>query len=312
MHIVLLCAARRGYQVAQRLFDIGASHRFTLFSFRETPWEPPFLDDLRQLTLARGHQFHEARNVAQEKWRNFWRENAPDLILMVSWRYLVPAEIYQRARLGAYVFHDSLLPRYRGFAPTVWAMINGESETGVTLFQVTDEMDAGDIVDQRALPIGADETIAVVMERVTGAYLDLIERNFDALLSGQVKLRPQDHADATYTCKWTPADGRIDWRRSARDIHNLVRATSRPYPGAYTTLDGRKLTIWSASLPASPRRYMSAVPGRVVDIQPGIGSAVLTGAGSLLLREVQLEGADAVDAASVLTSPAQTLGMEPG
>src|SRR5262249_44273378 len=154
--------------------------------------------------------------------------------------------LYERARLGAYVFHDSLLPRYRGFSPTVWAMINGESETGATLFAVSEEVDYGDIIAQSRVSINSDETIAEVMERVTDAYLLLLEQNLPRLMSGNVPRTPQDHLRATYTSKRVPEDNRIMWNSPTDVIHNLIRAVTRPYTGAYTYLDDMKLIVWSA------------------------------------------------------------------
>ena len=308
MHIALLCATDRGYRVAERLFQLGRGHQFSVFSFRETAWEPLFFDRLRELTTACGHQFIEARNVARPSLNEFWQQTTLDLLLMVSWRYLVPREVYLRARCGSFVFHDSMLPCYRGFAPTVWAMINGESHTGVTVFRASDEMDAGDIVEQRSVPIADSDTIANVMERVTLTYLDIAEQNFSKLLDGNVNSYPQDHSKATYTCKWTPADAVINWSKASRDIYNLVRATSRPYPGAYTYMDGRKLTVWSAALPKKARNYVANVPGRVVSTLSDQGAAVLTGDGPILLRSVQLEGEPIIDASALLQSPSQSLG----
>lgn len=308
MHIVILCATERGYRFAQHVFKIGEGNRFTVFSFPETAWEPKYFDALQDMVESHGHHFHKARNVAHPKWEGFWKGNAVDLLLMVSWRYLVPAKIYNRARRGAYVFHDSLLPKYRGFSPSVWAMINGEKEMGVTLFEVSDEVDAGDIVDQRAIAIGSCETIADIVGRVTCTYLQMIEDNLPDLLSGEIQLEPQDHTEASYTCKWTPADAQIDWRRSSKSIYDLVRATTRPYPGAFTYFEGRKLMVWSAALPHEPRQYVSSVPGRITRIEPGIGTTVLTGDGSILLQDVQLEHEPKVNAATILNSPSMTLG----
>ena len=308
MHIVLLCATNRGYRFAQKCFQLGRGHVFTVFSFRETAWEPPYFDDIRSLTQEQGHRFIEARNVAHLNVDDFWKQNLIDLILMVSWRYIVPAHICHRASRGSYVLHDSLLPKYRGFAPTVWSMINGEKETGVTLFHATDDMDAGDIVEQQIVPIADDDTIATIMERVTQTYLRIVERNFLSLLDGCATSYPQNHCDATYTCKWTPADACIDWNLSSRDIHNLIRATSRPYPGAYTFLDSRKLIVWAATIPANPRRYASAVPGRVVESHPNCGVKVLTGDGLIQLKSVQLEGESISKASQLLSSPSKTLG----
>lgn len=312
MHIVLLCATNRGYRVAEKLFAIGKGHDFSVFSFRETAWEPPFLDDIRRLTQANGHRFYEARNIAKRALKEFWLEHSVDLILMVNWRYIVPVDVYSLASRGCYVFHDSLLPKYRGFSPTVWAMINGERETGVTLFRVAEDFDAGDTVEQVRVTIGQSDTVASVMENVTLAYLDVIERNFDKLLHGRIKCIPQNHAEATYTCKWTPEDARIDWAKASHDIYNLIRATTRPYPGAYTYLEGRKLAIWSAGTDINSRRYMSQAPGRVVESHTNGAATVLTGDGAIQLRTVQLEGNQVVDAASLLKPPSMTLGEGPG
>lgn len=308
MHIVLLCATNRGYRFAHKLFQIGHGHRFTVFSFRETPWEPPYIADIRSLTEAHGHRFVEARNVGRPGLNAFWQDTPVDLMFMVSWRYLVPAAVFSRARLGSYVFHDSLLPKYRGFAPTVWSIINGESETGVTLFRATTEMDSGEIVEQRRIAIGETDTIARVMERVTKAYLEIAEQNFTCLLHGRATTYPQNHDEATYTCKWTPADSLIDWEKSARAIFNLIRATSWPYPGAHTCLDGRKLVIWSAELPTRPRTYVSQVPGRVVESKAECGATVMTGDGLIRLKSVQFEREPLANAGRILNSLSLTLG----
>ncbi|MBL8792438.1 MAG: methionyl-tRNA formyltransferase-like protein [Planctomycetia bacterium] len=279
-----------------------------VFSFPETPWEPPFLEAIQARAHACGGTFHEARQVGGPRWEHFWKQTTVDLLLAVSWRYLVPAHVYRQARRGSFVFHDSLLPRYRGFAPTVWAMLNGESETGATLFAMTDEVDAGDIVDQQTVPIGPDDRIADTMEAVTLAYLDLLERNLSALLAGTAPRRPQTHAEATYTCKRLPEDNRIDWHAPATRIHNLVRATTFPYPGAYTQFSGRRLRVWSTARMPQARPYIGAIPGRVVEVHPGLGVVVLTGDTPLLVQQVQLDGESVTCAAEILNRVGQTMG----
>lgn len=308
MRIVLLCATRRGYLFLKRLTELLPQAEFVVFSFRETPWEPPFLEDIRQLTLAIGGQFFEGKQVGGRDFRGFWESTSVDLMFAVSWRYMIPADIYLRPSLGTFVFHDSLLPEYRGFSPTVWAIINGEDHTGVTLFEIAEEMDAGDIVDQERVPIGPNETIAVVMERVTQTYLDLLERNLDDLINGTAPRYPQDHSRATYTCKRLPEDNQIDWAASTNSIYNLIRAVSAPYPGAYTYLSGQKMRVWSARQVTNAHRYVGRIPGRVVEVRPGEGSVVLTGDGALLLSEVQMEGGEITCASNLLNSPSHTLG----
>lgn len=305
--IALLCATRRGARFLERLVALAPHAELTVVSFPEEPGEPPFLADIRALAARHGARFAETRQVGSVRHAALW-EPAPDVLIAVSWRYMVPPQVYERARHGAYVFHDSLLPAYRGFAPTVWAVANGEDHTGVTLFEMTEAVDSGAIVDQRPIPIGPDDTIAEVMERVTSVYLTLLDANLAFLLDGSAARRAQDHSLATYTCKRVAADGRIDWSASSRAIHNLVRAHTRPYWGAFTSLDGRECRIWEARVVIDPPVYVGRVPGRVVEVRAGTGVTVLTGDGALLVKTVQLDG-DPVAASEVLRPVGLTLGI---
>lgn len=307
MHIVLLIATRRGLLVLEKAIDLVPDAELTVFSFHEDPWEPPFLEDIQSLTLSQGGTFIESRQVGSTVNAAFWASSQVDIMFAVNWRYMVPPVVYQRPRLGTYIFHNSLLPTYRGFSPTVWAMINGEDHTGVTLFEIADEVDSGDIVGQEAVPIGPDETISEVTERVTQTYLKLFDRHLPGLLDGSAPRTPQDHSLATYTCKRVLEDNQIDWEASTRDIYNLIRGVSHPYPGAYTYLSGEKLHVWSAEHIDFPA-YIGRIPGRVVGIQAEGGVVVLTGDGALVLKTVQAENAEIQPAAEVITRLSQTLG----
>jgi methionyl-tRNA formyltransferase len=302
-----LCATARGLRVLNRLAELAPDAHLSVFSFREETWEPPFLDDIRARALELGAQFHEARQVGAERWKPVWDAAPVDLLLAVNWRYIVPQSVYSRARLGAYVFHDSLLPAYAGFSPTVWAMINGEDHTGVTLLTMAEGYDEGDIVGQARVDIGPDDTIADVTGRVTEAYLTLLETHLPALLTGNPSRIAQDRSYATYTCKLLPDDMRIDWTWPTVRIYNLIRAVTAPYPGAYTALDGQRLTVWRAERLPLTRRYVGRVPGRVAEVRPGMGTVVLTGDGALLLTHVQLAGQEPAPADAVLNRISLTL-----
>lgn len=310
MRIVVLCATQRGYRFLHHLLQLAPEHDFVVFSFREEAWEPRFFDDIRELTLARGQHFFEARQVGTARWEAFWQSTTVDLLFAVSWRYLVPSAVYARCQRGAFIFHDSLLPQYRGFAPTVWAIINGEPRSGVTLFQIAEEVDAGGIIDQYVVPLGPDVYIADVMEQVTRAYLLLLERNIDTLLYGDIHAVPQDEAQATYTCKRLPDDNVIDWTHSSEQIYNLIRAVSYPYPGAFTSFRDQKLFIWAAQPVPEARRYVGRIPGRIVEVRAGSGVVVLAGDGALLVSRVQLEGQEPVRADMLLNSLSYTLGTK--
>jgi methionyl-tRNA formyltransferase len=158
----------------------------------------------------------------------------PDLIFSFYYRSMLPMSLLRRARLGAFNMHGSLLPKYRGRAPLNWAILKGETETGVTLHEMVEKPDAGRIVDRQAVPIGPDETAVEVFAKMTGAAEAVLRRSIKSLLSGTAKLTPQNLAAGSYYGRRTPEDGRIDWSRSARDIHNLVRAVAPPFPGAFT------------------------------------------------------------------------------
>ena len=121
MRIAVLCATRRGVRFVERLSQLAPDAELAIFSFREESWEPPFFDDLEQLAGSLGARFIAARSLGHSDHAALWKDLEFDLMFVVSWRYMIPARIYQRTRLGAYLFHDSLLPAYRGFAPTVWA-----------------------------------------------------------------------------------------------------------------------------------------------------------------------------------------------
>lgn len=308
MRIVVPCATRRGYLFLKKLAELRSDTELIVFSFQEDAWEPRFRDDIQKLTLSLGGEFSEARRLDDPSLAAWWEATPIDLMMTVNWRYLIPATIYKRPRLGTFVFHDSLLPEYRGFSPTVWAIINGEDHTGVTLFEIADAVDSGDIVDQERVSIGPDDIISDVLERVTQTYLALLERNLERILDGTAPRIPQDHTRATFTCKRLPQDNVIDWTQPSERIYNLIRAVTAPYPGAYTYLDGKKLIVWSAQrLPDFPC-YVGRVPGRVVEIIPGVGTVVLTGDSAVLLTLVQLEGQEPVCAADVLHRITHTLG----
>lgn len=306
MNVVLLGATRRGRRVAEVLVDLVDPAEITIVSFRETAWEPPYLDDLRSFAEGRGAGFIEARDLDALEAAPLW-ERSVDLLLAVSWRYLVPRAVYERAR-AAFVFHDSLLPANRGFSPTVWAIANGEDRTGVTLFEMAEDVDAGDIVDQAAVSIAAEETISTVIERVTDTYVELLKRNLSGLLAGTAPRRPQDHSLASFCARRTRDDDRIDWEKPARRVHDLIRAVTRPYPGALTTLEGRDLRIWAAVPEDSAPDRIGPGPGQVVEVRSGVGSVVLTGDSALLVLEAQLDGEQPRCAAEILDSVGQSLG----
>ncbi|HEX9304444.1 MAG TPA: formyltransferase [Thermoanaerobaculia bacterium] len=168
----------------------------------------------------------------------------PDFLFSFYYRQILNAPLLAAARRGAYNVHGSLLPKYRGRVPVNWAIINGETETGATLHAMSEKPDGGDIVDQIAVPILPDDTAREVFEKVAVAAEMTLHRSLPALVAGTAKLTPQDLSKGSYFGGRRPEDGAIDWTRSAREIHNLVRAVTRPYPGAFCDTAAGRLAVW--------------------------------------------------------------------
>lgn len=162
----------------------------------------------------------------------------PDFVFSFYYRRMLRGPLLAAAARGALNMHGSLLPRYRGRAPVNWAVLHGERETGATLHYMTERPDAGDIVAQTAVPVLPDDTAREVFDKVTLAAELTLDHVLPALVAGTAPRIAQDASQATYFGGRKPEDGRIDWSRSAVEVHNLVRAVAPPYPGAFTTLGG--------------------------------------------------------------------------
>ncbi|HUQ25237.1 MAG TPA: formyltransferase [Burkholderiales bacterium] len=183
----------------------------------------------------------------------------PDLIFSFYYRNMLPMSLLTQARLGAYNMHGSLLPKFRGRAPLNWAIVKGETETGVTLHEMVEKPDAGRIVDQQAVPIGPDETAVEVFHRMTDAAEQVLRRSIRDLVSGKVKFRPNDLSKGSYYGRRRPEDGRIDWSKSAKEIHDLVRAVAPPFPGAFSgSLRINKTKIDEKRRAAKPGPYQES------------------------------------------------------
>jgi methionyl-tRNA formyltransferase len=174
---------------------------------------------------------------------------APDLIFSFYYRAMLPAALLALARHGAYNLHGSLLPQFRGRAPTNWAVLKGATETGATLHEMVAKPDAGAIVDQQSVPILPDDTAAQVFDKVTVAAEQVLWRSVPALLAGHPPRLPNDIGSGSYFGGRKPEDGRIDWTQPAAQVYNLIRAVAPPYPGAFTDIAGQRLVVARARRP---------------------------------------------------------------
>jgi len=212
---------------------------------------------------------------------------APDFVFSFYYRHMLPAALLAAARRGAFNMHGSLLPKYRGRVPVNWAILRGERETGATLHEMVAKPDAGRIADQMAVPILPDDRAIDVFRKVTVAAELVLHRALPALVDGSARLEPQDLAQGSYFGPRRPEDGRIDWSRDAREVHDLVRAVAPPYPGAFTTLAGAKLRVLRT-------RVLETAPGKAgpwlaVDSRERLVARCADG-GALHILEAELDG----------------------
>lgn len=210
----------------------------------ENLWFP----SVRALAQERSVLVRTEENLNTDHALTILRSHAPALIFSFYYRNLIPTSVLEMAPLGAYNMHGSLLPRYRGRAPVNWAVLNGETETGATLHAMVAKADAGDIIDQERVAIGPDDTAAEVQAAVTKAAVAVLARQIDNLTAGKAPRTPQNSALATYFGRRRPEDGEINWSLTAQQVHNLVRAVTHPYPGAYGKIFGEKTWVWKTRL----------------------------------------------------------------
>lgn len=216
----------------------------------------------------------------------------PDLIAVVAFRIL-PEEVFMLPRCGSINLHASLLPRYRGAAPINWALINGETETGLTTFLLNRKVDTGAILLQRRISIAPDDDFGSLHEKLMIAGAELLLETIDGLESGGLKPKSQSANDASPAPKLTSETGLIDWSSSARKIVNLIRGLA-PYPGAYGFLDGKKIIILKGrALTGIP----DTEPGMVVQADPKAGLAVSCGDGAIEILKLKPQGKNAMGSA---------------
>ena len=305
--IVFIGGTRRGHRVLEALLERGEPIRAVYALEQDAHEHDRFDDAMQELAAGHGVPCTVTRKIGPEAEREILEVHRPDLLLVIGWRTMIPMSVVDFPRLGSIGAHDSLLPRGRGFAPTNWAVINGDESGGVTLFHLAEDVDAGDMVDQREIPIGPRTTAPELYEGVTEATVEMILEHIDGLKDGTAPRIVQDHSKATFYCARRPEDGVIDWALPTAVSDRLIRGLAYPYPGARTSYDGRELTVWEAAPVEPPPVYEGRVPGRPVRIASD-GVDVLTGDGVLRLTRVQLAGDPPTAANEVIRSVKATLG----
>lgn len=267
-----------------------------VLSHADDPGENRWFGSVPDLCREKGIPVHLPDRVNEPPWPAMIREARPDYLFSFYYRSMLKEEILSAPRLAPINLHGSLLPKFRGRAPVNWVLVEGETETGVTLHVMELRPDAGDIVGQVKVPIDFTDTAFTLFGKMEAAAGRLLDDLLPALFRGEVPRRPNEIGKGSYYGGRKAGDGRIDWSLPATRIYNLVRAVTRPYPGAFTTLGGETLFVWRAwPLPASGAS--APAPGTLVLLEgdpPGTASGpvagVAAGEGILRLDEVEWKG----------------------
>ncbi len=220
---------------------------------------------VKEVALAAHLPVHQPEKIRAPEVQELLEKLSPDAVVIIAYGQIIPARLLPIPKLGWINLHASLLPKYRGAAPIHWAIVNGETRTGVTTMRIDAGMDTGDILLQREIEIGPAETAPELAARMSEAGAPLMTETLRGLASGTIIPRPQNHAQATLAPLLKKEDGRIDWNRSALEIYNRMRGFS-PWPGAYTTFRGQTChligePVSRQDLPSQLSAAPSSAPG---------------------------------------------------
>ena len=290
-----------GYsEVGQRCLQVLLEHGVKVplvFTHQDQAGEQRWFASVAELANAHGLRTVTPAQPAAPEWLDEIRRLAPDYILAFYYRLMLPAPLLALARWGALNMHGSLLPRYRGRSPVNWAIANGETQTGASLHYMVDRPDAGPIVAQEAVAIGANDDALTVSLAVAAAATRVLRQALPAMAAGPPPGRPMDLAQGSYFGRRRPEDGRIqpDW--PGLRVHAMIRAVAPPFPGAFIEAEGRRVVFASSRFTGESARHPDLAPclyatdGQLyLDCKDGIrlliGAVIIEGA-ALDVREFQ-------------------------
>jgi methionyl-tRNA formyltransferase len=288
MRIVVFAYHNVGHDCLKYLIE-NNEEIAAVFTHRDNTDEEIFFRSVAELARQNHIPCYFPEDISEPKWAARIREIAPDIIFSFYYRLMIPGEILSIPKLGAMNMHGSLLPKYRGRCPVNWVIINGETETGVTLHYMVENPDAGDIVAQKKVQINFEDTAYTLMGKIEKAAVQLLQETWPLIKEGRHKRIKQDLSRGSYFGGRKPEDGLIDWKKRSIEVYNLIRAVTHPYPGAFTFYGDRKVFIWKVAIVEGPGGAGTS-PGSIL-IKRG-ELYVQTGDGLLQVLRAQVEGCE--------------------
>ncbi|WLG59679.1 bifunctional UDP-4-amino-4-deoxy-L-arabinose formyltransferase/UDP-glucuronic acid oxidase ArnA [Pseudomonas extremorientalis] len=236
-----------------------------VFTHADDPKENNFYGSVAQLCARNGIPVHAPEDANHPLWIERIAKLNPDYIFSFYYRNLLSEALLATASKGAFNLHGSLLPKYRGRAPANWVLVNGETETGVTLHRMVKRADAGAILAQQKVIIERNDTGLTLHAKLRDAASTLLRDALPQLAQGKLTETAQDESQATYFGRRTASDGKLEWKKPAEELFNLVRAVTQPYPGAFCAVGEHKLIVWQAEV---VKGNEGLAPGRVISVNP--------------------------------------------
>jgi methionyl-tRNA formyltransferase len=262
-------------------YDIAA-----VFTHDDDPNENCWFGSVKNWAVQRNINTYTTEDINSPEWLETIAGLKPDFIFSFYYRKMISSPILAIPKVGAFNLHGSLLPAYRGRCPVNWVIINGEKVTGVTLHYMIDKPDAGDIVGQKEVVIASSDTAKTLYDKLCGTAALLLDELLPQIKAGRIPRHKQDLAAGSYYGGRKPQDGRIDWNKPAKEIYNLIRGVTEPYPGAFALLDNdEKIIIWWAEPVISEE---GGVPGKMIMINKEI--LVQTAKNAIKLLDIEVDG----------------------
>lgn len=216
-----------------------------VFTHEDDQGENCWFGSVKNWALSRGIPCTTTEEINTQVWRDTIASWQPEMIFSFYYRKMIRPEILDIPKIGSFNLHGSLLPAYRGRCPVNWVLVNGEERTGVTLHYMVEKPDAGDIVAQKIVAIDIEDTAKTLYGKLCAAAGQLLDEVLPGMKEGRIPRMPQDLSRGSYFGGRKPEDGRIDWKKPAFEIYNLIRSVTDPYPGAFAfTGNGEKIIIW--------------------------------------------------------------------
>ena len=278
MRIVFIGAVQFSEKALAKLIDMTAEVE-GVCTLEKSPFNADHVD-LTPLCRENNIPVKYINNINSGESINWIKSLVPDVIFCFGWSRLLKSELLNLAPMGVVGYHPAALPANRGRHPLIWALVLGLDETASTFFFMDEGADSGDILSQRPITISKNDDARTLYLRVIETALEQMEKFVPALASGNYQKTPQDHGKASYWRKRGVKDGKIDWRMTARSIHNLVRGLAKPYVGAHFELDGEIIKVWETTVVENSKKNIE--PGKVLMVDKK-GIVVKTCEDSVLL-----------------------------